>query len=169
MRNLTPFIFSLSILLVGCSSGDKPVIKEDISSSIEKDEPVLADRLLTLEIEGMTCIMGCGGSIRSELKATNAIESCEFEFESGRAMNTAKVAFDKNKITVDEIIDIVTTMNKGQFKVGGSESENITVNIKTRVEERATSSIETNTPAVVASTSIEMPNFVEILASFFHN
>ncbi|MFT7344452.1 MAG: hypothetical protein ACI9XP_001037, partial [Lentimonas sp.] len=44
-----------------------------------------------------------------------------------------------------------------------------TVNIKTRVEERATSSIETNTPAVVASTSIEMPNFVEILASFFHN
>ena len=169
MKKLVPFFLSTTLVLLSCSTETKTAetaVKEKVE---EQAAPVMANRLLTLEIEGMTCVMGCGGSIRSELKATNAIESCEFEFEEGRAKNTAKVAFDKNKITVDEIINIVTTMNKGQFKVGGSDSEDISINIKTRVEERTTSSLENATPTVVSATSIELPSFVDILASFFHN
>ena len=62
-----------------------------------------------------------GGTIRSELWETAAIESCEFDFEQGRERNIAKIAFDKDKITVDQIISIVSNLNEGQFgswKVG---------------------------------------------------
>ncbi|MCT4560462.1 MAG: hypothetical protein N4A41_03715 [Crocinitomicaceae bacterium] len=163
------FAFTLVIALISVSCSEATPEANTAQNEVKAAEPVKGNRLLTLEIEGMTCVMGCGGSIRKELAATQAIESCEFEFEEGRAMNTAKISFDKDKITVDKIIEIVSTMNKGQFKVGNNETEDISVNIRTKVEEVPSDKVDDSKLKVSTSTNIEMPNFVEILASFFHN
>lgn len=167
MNRLFLFTLVFSLIAVSCSEIKKE--EQTAKNTPTKVEPVIGNRMLTLEIEGMTCVMGCGGSIRKELAATHAIESCEFEFEEGRAMNTAKISFDKDKITVDKIIEIVSTMNKGQFKVGNNDTEDISVNIRTKVEEVPNDKVDDSKMKVSTSTNIEMPNFVEILASFFHN
>lgn len=155
--------------LYACSSGKGSSDKATTSSEEKAPVSVKGNRMLTLEIEGMTCVMGCGGTIRKELAETNAIESCEFEFEEGRAMNTAKISFDKDKISVDKIIQIVSTINKGQFKVGNNASEDISVNIKTTVQDVPSDHADEGKMKVTAPSNIEMPNLVEILASFFHN
>jgi mercuric ion binding protein len=167
MKSLFPFLLIVVMVFSACSES-KP---SEIVSKNDKTEAVKAvgNRMLTLEIEGMTCVMGCGGSIRKQLAETQAIESCEFDFESGRGMNKAKISFDKDKISVDKIISIVSTMNKGQFKVGESESKDISVNIKTRVEELPNDRIDDGKLKVATEADFEMPNFVEILASFFFN
>jgi mercuric ion binding protein len=170
MKKSILIILAIGALTLSCSDSKS---SEATVTATEKNQeiPVVANRMLTLEIEGMTCVMGCGGSIRSELAETKAIESCEFDFEQGRDKNIAKIAFDKDKITVDKIIDIVAKMNKGQFSVGKNSSEDIVVNIKTRVEEKTTTAVPDPKLNVQTSsaTYIALPNFVEILASFFHN
>jgi Cu+-exporting ATPase len=168
MKFIVPLSFFVSLVFVSCSEGNKKVSPE-VAVLKEKVVKVVGNRLLTLEIEGMTCVMGCGGTIRKELAATKAIESCKFEFEEGRAKNTAKISFDKDKISVDKIISIVSKLNKGQFKVGNSASEDVSVNIRTKVEEISSDKGENGQLKVATETEIEIPNFVEILATFFHN
>ena len=126
---LTLFVFS--ILLFACNQKSSEKIAQKKEHKVP--EKVIANKMLTFEIEGMTCVMGCGGSIKKELAATNAVEKCEFEFEEGRAKNIVKVSFDQNKTTVKELINIVTKMNDNQFKVGSTEENDISVNIKTTI------------------------------------
>ena len=168
MRSHVYFLIVAIVAMSACSDSKNQATDSKQTKQTELPK-IKGNRLLTLEIEGMTCVMGCGGTIRKELVATNAIESCEFEFEEDRALNTAKITFDKNKITVDKIISIVSSLNKGQFKVGDSSSEDVSVNIKTKVEEVSVSEEDEAQLNVSSSTEVELPNFVEILAIFFHN
>jgi|TARA_R110000737_G_scaffold350741_2_gene390677 copper chaperone CopZ len=126
-------IFVTAILLVSCGQNEKQLAKEKQEKASK--EKVVANKQLTFEIEGMVCVMGCGGSIKSKLAETNAVEKCEFDFEEGREKNKVTVSFDKNKTTPEQIIKIVTDMNDGQFKVGTSESGDISYNIKTTIQD----------------------------------
>jgi periplasmic mercuric ion binding protein len=126
---LTLFVFS--VLLFSCNQKTNTDITQKKEQA--KQEKVVANKMLTFEIEGMTCVMGCGGSIKKELAATNAVEKCEFEFEEGRKKNIVKVSFDENKTSVKNIIHIVTKMNDNQFTVGETEENDISVNIKTTI------------------------------------
>jgi periplasmic mercuric ion binding protein len=133
MKSLS--IFFLSTLFVLTSCGEKPAtVKNELASQTPKTK-VKANKMLTFEIEGMVCVMGCGGSIRSKLAETNAVEKCEFDFEEGREKNTVTVSFDEKKTSPEKIIKIVTEMNDGQFKVGASESGDISINIKTTIQD----------------------------------
>lgn len=126
-------VFIAVFLLASCGQNEKQIAKENQEKASK--EKVVANKQLTFEIEGMVCIMGCGGSIRSKLAETNAVEACEFDFEDGREMNKVTVSFDKNKTTPEKIIKIVTDMNDGQFKVGARESGDISINIKTTIQD----------------------------------
>lgn len=156
----------LALLLISCSGGGNSLPQSETARASKEIVKVKGNRLLTLEIEGMTCVMGCGGSIRKELNNTNAVESCDFDFETGRAKNIAKISFDKNKITVDEIIKIVSHMNKGQFKVHRNSSEDISVNIKTRVEDIPQDEDASEGNLKVSAMQIESPNFLDVIANF---
>jgi UPF0288 family protein (methanogenesis marker protein 3) len=123
----------LAFFVVSCGQNEKQVAQEKQEATAK--EKVVANKKLTFEIEGMVCVMGCGGSIRSKLAETNAVEACEFDFEDGREMNKVTVSFDKNKTTPESIIKIVTEMNDGQFKVGARESGDISINIKTTIQD----------------------------------
>jgi copper chaperone CopZ len=128
-----PILFAVSIIVASCGQSETSIAKEK-QENVAK-EKVVANKQLTFEIEGMVCVMGCGGSIRSKLAETNAVEKCEFDFEEGREKNKVTVSFDKNKTTPESIIKIVTDMNDGQFKVGASESGDISFNIKTTIQD----------------------------------
>lgn len=84
---------------------------------------VKADRLLVVELKGMVCEKGCGGSIRSELYSSNAVKTVTFEFDEEKTVDVAKVAYDRDKISADEIVAIIAAANEGQFNVIKTRSE----------------------------------------------
>ena len=163
----------LSLGLFACESAKEPV--EDTPKTENNKKPdtpdeeelaeVDANRVLTLELEGMVCSMGCGGSIRKELNATGAVANCDFDFENERAVDVAVIQFDKNKITVDEIIAIVARINDGQFTVGKASSEALeTVSVR----ETKTSSTSSEKPKYeTASTSVGIPNIFDLFSGLF--
>lgn len=116
-----------AILIVSCSQEEpqKRVVenvdkKEDTGAMLPD---VKADRMLVVDLEGMVCKMGCGGTIREALYASNAVKEVSFDFEEDRKVDVAKVAYDRDKITADEIVGIIAAANEGQFNVINTRSE----------------------------------------------
>ncbi|MFT6921460.1 MAG: hypothetical protein ACJA1C_000454 [Crocinitomicaceae bacterium] len=178
---MTKSLFVIAIIsmsLVACESANKPT--EDGKSLTEKKKDdknkdnmdklaevkvvVEPNRVLTIELDGMVCSMGCGGSIRKELNATGAIADCDFDFEDERTTDVATIQFDKNKITADEIVKIVSEMNDGQFSIGKTASEEFIA--APTVKEDNTSSRRTSDAKikVVSSTSFRMPNIFDLFS-----
>ena len=63
------FVLTTGILLSACSSEQEKVNTETIEAKTT-DVVVNPNQLLTMEIDGMVCKMGCGGAIRKGLKGT---------------------------------------------------------------------------------------------------
>jgi copper chaperone CopZ len=165
MKNLV-VAFSAVVVLGACSSEPKEILLRTEKGVKETKAPVAANRVLTMEIEGMTCEMGCGGSIRKELKATGAVARVEFpNFKEGAKVQTARVSFDTNKITADEMIKIVTTMNEKQFTVGKTSSEVIDTPVGSSSTE-ATDDSKEDQKVEIVETSYSMPNLLDILSGF---
>lgn len=128
----TRFIFSwipvaMIALVLSCSeAAPKTRIEKHQNPETETGEQlpnVKADRLLVVDLEGMVCEMGCGGTIRAELYASNAVKEVTFDFDEERTVDVAKVAYDRNKISADKIVAIIAAANDGQFNVINTRSE----------------------------------------------
>ena len=74
------FIVVTALVLSSCSTESNNANNTSEKEVEEKTEAVIPNRMLTMEIDGMVCQMGCGGSIRKELKAIGGISSVEFDF-----------------------------------------------------------------------------------------
>jgi copper chaperone CopZ len=164
------------MLCGACSSDNSPVITHKESKEIGPKH-LKANRILSIDIEGMTCVMGCGASIRKELFSTNAVSSVEFDFKEGRKTNIAKIAFDKDKISVDKIVELLSKLNEKQFKIGATSSEeyNTKTSSMCSPEQSASSAAENCGTAVgtckieSSASKIELPNFLNLLSRFFVN
>ena len=97
------FVLTTGILLSACSSEQEKVNTETIEAKTT-DVVVNPNQLLTMEIDGMVCQMGCGGAIRKGLKDTKGVASVEFDFEEERKTNVAKIAYDKSIVSSEELI-----------------------------------------------------------------
>ena len=139
MKNLISLFF-LSLVLLACDQV-KTAEKTDDKVQTPK-EKVVANKMLTFEIQGMSCEVMCGGSIRQKLSETNAVEKCDFDFEDERKTNIVTVSYDQKKTTPKEIIKIVTKMNDGQFKVGKSDEHDISISIKATIKDVPASVVE---------------------------
>lgn len=159
------FVFIIFPLIFSCSSEPHVIHLRTEKGKKETKVPVAANRVLTMEIEGMTCEMGCGGSIRKELKAAGGVARVEFvDFKEGAKKQTARVSYDTNKITVDEMVKIVTTMNDKQFTVGKTSSE--TIDAPATTSTTATPEESEDDKVKISETSFQMPNLLDILSSF---
>lgn len=163
------FLISIVAVLAGCNSNEKPVVlRKESHKVVSPQSKVQPNRILSINIDGMTCMMGCGASIRKELYQTNAVRSVEFDFEEGRKTNNAKIAFNKDQITVDQIVKILTTMNEKQFTVGEMSSEDY-IDQKSKgtnsTDEKSSSKSE-NSTIKTSESKIEIPNFLDLLSQF---
>ena len=151
------------LFLAACSSESKTVLlkTEKGKKEVSKEE-VVPDRMATIEISGMTCEAGCGGTIRKELKATGGVSRVQYDFVEGREVQTAKVSFDKDKVTLDQMLKIITTTNEKQFTVGKTSSE--AVNDVSTTSTEPSPSKETVEKVSMSETQIEMPNLIGILS-----
>jgi copper chaperone CopZ len=151
------------LFLAACSSESKTVLlKTEKGKKEVSKEAVVPDRMATIEISGMTCEAGCGGTIRKELKATGGVSRVQYDFVEGREVQTAKVSFDKDKVTLDQMLKIITTINEKQFTVGKTSSEEIN-DVSTTSTEPSPSK-ETVEKVSMSDAQIEMPNLIGILS-----
>lgn len=160
MKHLVLFI-SLLFFVSACST---EVSTPSDETNTANESKVVPDRLLTMQIDGMVCEMGCGGSIRKELNKLAGVSSVEFNFEEDRKTNTAKISFDKDKTTVDAIVKAISGLNNGQFKIGEISSESFNAHHVNQSTEQSNeeSNVEVN------STSFEMPNLLDLLSSIVY-
>lgn len=115
-------------IFAACSGSEaadegKVIRRETISQNGEMLPQVEADRMLVVELEGMMCVKGCGSSIRSEMYDSEAVESVSFDFDEDEPVDVARIAYDRSKITPDEIVAILSSMEEGKYKVKDVKSE----------------------------------------------
>jgi copper chaperone CopZ len=120
------FIMLLISVIFSCTNQEEKIIVKNAKPKEEKKAvEVTPNKILTLEVEGMSCEMNCGGSIRKELKKTGAVSRVEFVWVEEAEKQVAKISYDDTKITDKEIISIIEELNDGQFTTYGGESEKI--------------------------------------------
>ena len=122
------FILPVSFLLLTAScggSGEKKILSIEKKEVIKTPEKVAVNRELSVDIAGMTCEQGCGGTIRMALKETGAVDRCSFDFKEGRTVNTAYITFDKDKISPDKILSIIAKLNDKQFTTSNPATKTI--------------------------------------------
>ena len=146
-------IFAFALLLSVFSCSDSTLKNEN-----KKDQIAVSNETLVTEVEGMVCSMGCGGSIRKELKSTGAVSRVEVDFDEEKEKQTVKITYDNRLISKKEIVEKIEKLNKGQFSVSVIGSAFIESS-----DSRKSSSEE---PKVnVSETSFEVPSLLDILSS----
>jgi copper chaperone CopZ len=167
MKKLS-ILFSGVLILSACSSEPKEVLlRTEKGSTDEKKVPVHATAVLTMEVEGMTCEMGCGGSIRKDLKATGWFERVKFDFVEGAEKQKTYVYFDEAKVSEKDLKKIIMTMNENQFTISSSTKEKVDNGTNTS----ASKSISSDETAVVNmdEDNFQLPNLVGILKDLVLN
>jgi copper chaperone CopZ len=159
MKHLV-YISALFFVVSSCSTESQEETTES-NESTEQVAEVVADRTLTMEIDGMVCEMGCGGSIRKDLKATGGVSGVQFDFEDERETNIATISFDKDLISVDEMIKRISELQDGQFTIGATSSESID---EVSTNETSSTSSSESSKVNVSSKNVEMPNFLDLLS-----
>lgn len=136
---------------------------ERVEGQTQKE--VVPNKVLTVEIDGMVCQMGCGSAIRKALLETGGVSSCEFDFEEDRKTNVSSISFDKNLVTADRLVKIISEVNKGQFTTG--QVKTVTLSDVAGHEEIGSKETKSEKSSVNVSSSagIQLPNFLEMLSS----
>ena len=113
-------------LLFSCTHQEEKIIVKNAKPKEEKKiDSVIPTKILSLEVEGMSCEMNCGGSIRKELKKTGAVSRVEFVWVEEAEKQVTKVSYDDTKITDKEIVALIEKINDGQFTTYGGKIEKL--------------------------------------------
>lgn len=152
-----------SILILGSCSSEPEVVHLRTEKKQEKvNASVTPSHTMTVEIKGMKCEMGCGGSIRKELKSTGGVARVEFDFVEDRKIQTARISYDSQKLSPEKVLDIVNTMNDEQFEAQQTNLElieNSEVKSSRNTENSQTKKVQ------ISETSYSLPNLFDILAN----
>lgn len=120
------YITLLLFSLFSCTHQEEKIIVKNAKPKVEKKiVNVIPTKILSLEIEGMSCEMNCGGSIRKELKKTGAVSRVEFVWVEEAEKQLTKVSYDDTKITDKEIVALIEKINDGQFSTYGGKIEKL--------------------------------------------
>ncbi len=106
------FTFTSLLLIIGCNNQPKPIEKIVLEEKIETIE---------VNIEGMTCEIGCAKLIESKIHKLEGVTFSKVNFEE----KTGQFSFDSNKISKEEIMKNINGIAGGDlYKVASSTSLN---------------------------------------------
>jgi copper chaperone CopZ len=117
--------FSLLGLFVACNSTPETIVLRREKGVKALKKKVIGTKNMTTEIEGMTCEMGCGGSIRKALKETGGVERVQYDFVEGRKKQVAVVTYDAAKIDAQKMLQLIQSINEKQFTAKLVKDESI--------------------------------------------
>lgn len=97
MKTITTLLL-VTCLFISCQETKKetPIKKQDV-----KTEEIAADyKSIEVEINGMTCEIGCARTIQSKISKVDGVTFAKVNFESKKGQFT----YDANKISENEIV-----------------------------------------------------------------
>ena len=122
---ITNFILSFAIilpLLTGCKdTAAKPTAgnSETNATKIEAAAP-LKPETASFKIDGMTCAIGCAGTIQKKLSEMNGVQKATVDFDK----KEATVEFDAAVLTPEILTKAVETTGDGEtYKVSGMKTK----------------------------------------------
>jgi len=110
MKTALYLLFSL-LFLAACNNAT-------IDKKVSENKPAtsnVANTKLALNVNGMVCKMGCGGSIRKELLATNAVEKVEVDFDEEKESQLITVYYNNSLSSKEKLLKVINEMNDKQF------------------------------------------------------
>ncbi len=113
MKKITKLVTLLCVVFVFVSCEKKAENKSIDTKTIDKKE-LSADadlKKVALDIEGMTCEIGCARTIQSKLSKTEGVKFAEVNFEKKKGV----VEFDANKISEKQIVAVVEQIAGGDL------------------------------------------------------
>jgi copper chaperone CopZ len=121
----TSLLFCLLGLFFACNSTPETIVLRREKVVKTTKTKVSGTKKMTAEIEGMTCEMGCGGSIRKALKETGGVERVQYDFVEGRKKQVAVVTYDAAKTDVLKMLQLIQSINEKQFTAKLLKDESI--------------------------------------------
>jgi copper chaperone CopZ len=121
----TSLLFCLLGLFVACNSTPETIVLRREKVVKTTKTKVIGTKKMTTEIAGMTCEMGCGGSIRKALKETGGVERVQYDFVEGRKKQVALITYDAAKIDAQKMLQLIQTINEKQFTAKLLKDESI--------------------------------------------
>lgn len=117
LKNISVFIVLLTVFAACNETKDKKVQKKDVLAQ----EATANMKKVALDIEGMTCEIGCARTIQSKLSKTQGVKLAQVNFSEKKGF----VEYNANIITEKEIVATVEKIAGGDlYKVtNASESE----------------------------------------------
>jgi Cu+-exporting ATPase len=109
-------IYILPILLLSCNSETTNSQSETEKTEIAKKD-IKADTEIKIEIEGMTCEMGCVTTIRNKVNRIKGVTNFEMDFDAERSSDFSKIQFDSRVTSSEEIKNIIEEIAQGIYSV----------------------------------------------------
>lgn len=103
------YILSIAFVLFSCDDAKKEISGE--KSGIEKPEVAANYKSIEVEIEGMTCEIGCAKTIESKLSKTEGVKYSKVNFEA----KVGQFTYDENKISKEDIAKKIAGIGGGDL------------------------------------------------------
>ena len=170
--------FIILLLFVGiaaCSGDASGDATKEATAENKKEEVVnnvTPDYLVEMEIQGMTCVMGCGGDIKDALIATGGVASVEYDFEQNRQPNKAKVLIDSKIVSSEQLEAAVHALVDSESKekrfnvISMSEEPYTAEEISIRGASGSSDQMSVQ-PVESSSNWIELPNILDLFTGWF--
>lgn len=127
MKHLLSLIAGAALFATACSttssSNMADAAAEVAAAGIERvvtDQVINAGVPVTtadLAIDGMSCEMMCGGSIKKALARLPGISGTEIAFVEGDERDHAIVTYDPSQVSDAQMIDAIHALHEGQYQV----------------------------------------------------
>ncbi|MBL7954252.1 MAG: heavy-metal-associated domain-containing protein [Flavobacteriales bacterium] len=166
----TRLLFPLfAVALFACSGQAPEAVVDEPTSTFERIEEEVAvagiapATIADISIDGMSCEMMCGSSIKKALAALPGVNSTEIKFIEGDVSDHAVVNYDAAKISDAEMIDAIQSLYDGQYKVVAVK---ITKQVPAAGGEATSgkSEEETKPVSVLNPASVVVPGLLSLLA-----
>ena len=109
-------IYFLPLILMSCNSDNTEVITESEGVEIAKED-IKADTEIKMEIEGMTCEMGCVTTIRNKVNRMKGVINFEMDFDTERSSDYSTIQFDSRLLSSDDIKVMIEGIAQGIYDV----------------------------------------------------
>jgi len=113
MKSINAVIFLLIIFISISSCKESADKKEnEIQDTVKKEQLATAElRKVSLNIEGMTCEIGCARTIQSKLSKTEGVKFAEVSFADKNGL----VEYDASLISENQIVEVVEKIAGGDL------------------------------------------------------
>lgn len=124
MKFIVPFIL---LFILSCQRDASHNANSDVQKieELAEEKKPEADYQCVAKVSGMVCKMGCGGTIRKELKSLRGVSRVAVDYEENREEQIISVFYNSRFHDEKEIYTELEKINNGQFTIGTTKSERL--------------------------------------------